>query len=695
MKQLVLQHSLRMNLLLLVVGGLPYSGKTTLLRSMLKLKETSEENICQLPGLTVMEAAFMRNPYSHSRERLPWLSTITKVDASESLMLAACLAQVCAKRNQSLSVLDIDESSDLVERVFSSPLVDKYFGTVFKHLRDLLAKLEREGNLSSLQHASLAFINIWDIGVNKAVFETMSLLARRCRSLVLVNVLNLKQDAPALNKRLQLQNFSYYRGRYSSRKDDERVMQVQKAIVYYSRFVEVCNRLPCSSILVGTHKDSFEGDKRYITEMSSQVRHLVEAKVADVGFAEALHPQMLVVDSQSEEDAQKVCETVEEMILNSDRFEKTVPLTWILLRGVLHATNSLFLPKPELWSYASECGLQNLEELDSWLELFQSCMSIVYSTDESLPSLHHNVVIHPFKFAQCLDRLYYAEFDDKFKSSLKLKKHVDLMQKGLLTYTFAREIWPNYSDMTASKKDSQDVTCSFMLHVLIDLRVLTKVELDILFGSEEESFLPTEQFYFIPSLRPYYSHHQPSQESESLIVMASNVHQAPSDIYSEFLTFIQQQERTKHMKLVPSKEYDSVQLKWVERDSPEVDVFFKLLDFEDLVEVKIEIPGSIHPPHVLSLKQKICSMLKTTCIEFFHKVSENMPSMSYKLGVVSPSCVNSPNDNRVHVVPFELTCDQPLDSLSCYTCGRQISLLEHSDPRTIWITCAYQVLFSN
>ena len=71
-----------------------------------------------------------------------------------------------------------------------------------------------------------------------------------------------------------------------------------------------------------------------------------------------------------------------------------------------------------------------------------------------------------------------------------------------------------------------------------------------------------------------------------------------------------------------------------------------------------------------------------------------MPAMSYKLGVVSPSCVSGPKDSRVHIVPFELIGDQDLDNLSCVTCGKPISLSRHSEPQTVWLTCAYQVIYA-
>ena len=695
-KKLILQHSLRMSLSVVAFGGLPCSGKSTLLRSMLQLKQDQEENVCQLPGLNVLEAAIISNPYTE--EKTQWLSAITKADA-ELLMLAVCLAQVCAKQNQSLSLLDINEGINVIEPMFKSASVNRYFDRVFRHLRELLVKLENEGSLLTLQHASLAFMNIWDIGVNKAVFEAMSLFARRCHSLLLLNVLNLDRDATKLNDKL---DFTLYSGRYSPRKDDQRVLQVQKAHVYYARFVEVCNQLPNTSALVGTHKDAFEGDKQKIAEVKSRVKHLVEEKVAGVAFTDLLHPHMLVVDARSEGDAKTMRKTVEEMIFQCNRFEKTVPLTWILLRGVLHSTDRLVLSKSELWSYASQCGIQTTEELDSWLNLFQSCMSIMYSSDERLTSLNQNVVIHPFKFIQCLDHVFYAEFSDILKSNTKLEKHLDLLQKGLLTYTLACEIWPDDLNSTApARGENQNVLCSFMLRVLRDLKMCTKVKMAIAFDSEEQPCSADEQFFFIPSLRPSYSHSHPTQRSCSLIVMASNVHQAPCDIYSEFVHFIQQQERTKCLQLIPDERYDTVHLKWVENELPMAEIEFKMLDFEDMVEISVTIPEhqfSVQQSHdnILSLKQKVCSIMKTTCMEFLHEISQNMNTMTYNTCVVSPICENSPDNSRarVHVVPFEINGVEHLDSLSCYTCGKQAPFSQYSDQRTVWITCAYQVIYN-
>ena len=696
LKLLIFKHSVRISHNVVVVGGLPFSGKTTLLHSMLQLKDKKEQHVCALPGLAVMEAAVVSNPYRLD-QNLPWLSAISKEDA-ELLMFAACFAQVYAKRSQSLASATFEDSeagdslSAQQSPKFKIPAVNQYLDRAFKRLQDLCSKPEPKECLDSLQFASLAFMNIWDIGVNKAVFESMSLLARKCRGLVLLNVLSLKDDAENLNEKLSLQDRSRYQDRYSARKDDERVLQVQKAITYYARFISVCNTLPNSSVLIGTHKDSHQGNKESLMKLSAKVKSLVEQVVSGLGFGASLHSQMLTVNAKLEDDARRVCKTVENMIMQDHRFEKEVPLTWILLRGVLQTADKLFLQKTELWIYASDCGLQSLEELESWLRLFQECMSIIYSIDGTLPTLTQNVIIHPFKFVECLDRLYYAEFDKKLPSKPNMDVQLDLLQRGILTYTLAREIWVDDPDTTSSRHKIQNEKCNFMLRILQDLKIATKLDLAI-YRSEEESLdiSAAEQLYFIPSCRHYFSHTQPSKESSSLIIAAFGIHQAPFDVYSEFLHFIQQQqqERIKLLKFVRDHQYDALHLKWVENELLQADIHFRLLDFEDYVEVSVcpSVKPGVHESHIFQLKQRVCSMMKTFCVEFFHEVSEFVSTMKYEFCVVSPVCTK---EDRVHLVPFQIVGDHSIHSLECRTCQRQVSLQQSQD-RALWITCAYQV----
>ena len=694
LKTLIFKHSLMISHNLVVVGGLPSSGKSTLLNNMLKVSEEDENNICKLPGLRVMEAAVMINPYT-TKPTPPWLSAITKEDA-EVLMFATCLAQICAKRDESLTCAldEIEGSGSLQSPQFKVPVVNAYFERAFKRLRDLCGQLERDGYLNYLQHASLSFFNVWDIGVNKAVYEIMSLIARRCPNLILLNVLSLKEsDLKNLNLKLNLQDFARYHGQYRDREDDKRCMQVQSAGTYYSRLVTICSQLRDTCLLVGTHKDDYEGHKPRLSEASANVRYLVEDKVADYGFTTTLHPQLLPVDARRGEDAQKVCSVVESMVVQDSRYERAVPLNWIMLRGVLQATNRLFMQKSEVLLYATECGLQSSEELESWLDMFQGCMSIIYSPDSSFTSLHNNIIIHPFGFVECLDRLYYAEFNDRYRFDSQLAVDVDLMRKGILTYSLAQKLWPDDSDAASLKHKGQNAKCNFILKVLTDIKKCTRLDNTFLYECAIAS--PTEQLYFVPSLRPLYSHTSLSEKSDSLIIFASGVHQACCDVYSELVGFIQQQEQKK-LRYLPGEFYDVLHFKWIDSES-EADVYFKMLDLEDLVEVSVSVSNKLPLPEsqVLLIKQKICSMMKTHCIGFFHKLSRLMTTMRYRLNVVSPICPRG-EDGKVHLVPFDATSDiKNVSHLVCCTCEAQVLLSQCPEHRKVWITSAYQVHVHN
>ena len=367
-KSFLLQYSVKINLVVVAVAGLPYSGKSTLLQSMLALKPEHHKEMLlsdnKVPGLSVYEAALMINQYSEE-ERCQWLPKVSKPNA-ETLMFAGSLAQVCARKKLSLSLLSSEDETNSavvdIDPLFKSPLINDHFDKTYDHLKDLLLVLEQESSLDTLRHALLTFVNIWDIGVNKAVYEVMTILARRCRNLLLINVLNLEHDVKKFRKPLNLQDHTYYQGKYNRRNDEEQVLQVQNSSTYYTQCAMVCNQLENTTLLVGTHKDAFEGDKQKLKVTVSQVRQTVEAKLAPLRYGHALHPKMLVVDARNQEDAKRVCTEVDDMILQDGRFEKQVPLSWILLQGALESSGKMVMSKFDLWPLASECGLNDLEE---------------------------------------------------------------------------------------------------------------------------------------------------------------------------------------------------------------------------------------------------------------------------------------------------------------------------------------------
>ena len=120
----------QINLAQVAVAGLPYSGKSTLLQSMLALKPEHHKEMelsnNKVPGLSIYEVALMINPY-WEEERCQWLPKVTKQNV-ETLMFAGSLAQICARRKLSLSLLSETNSGDVdIDPLFKSPLINDHF----------------------------------------------------------------------------------------------------------------------------------------------------------------------------------------------------------------------------------------------------------------------------------------------------------------------------------------------------------------------------------------------------------------------------------------------------------------------------------------------------------------------------------------------------------------------------------------
>ena len=232
-----------------------------------------------------------------------------------------------------------------------------------------------------------------------------------------------------------------------------------------------------------------------------------------------------------------------------------------------------------------------------------------------------------------------------------------------------------------------------MLRVLKDLRISTKVEIEI------ESSLPAAEVYFIPSLRPYHKHKRLLAKSDPLMVHVPHIHQVPFDMCVEFLAFLQQQKmKRQNLYFVLDNRYNVLHLshkKGDEKESDELkaDITFHVLNHVDMVEINVAVEGQGNKSH--ALREEVCSIMKTACVEFFYEASRRCSDISYKFGVVSPTCPKEAS-GPVHFVPFDISGDQDLNNLAC-CCGEKISLADCSDQfeSRLWIACAYQVCIHN
>ena len=636
-------QKIRAKFALVGVAGLPFSGKSTLLRNILELKSKPEEATNGAKSLSIFEAVMMQEECTKARHWIP----STKDDA-ENITLIATLARVFWK----LPSHDTDADPSRIDPVFGDNDLDRIFHeSTMKNLEDITKHLNTS-DIQKLLCSSLTFVNLWDVGVSKAIFEVLPIIAPRYKNLLLLNVLSLARDADngILYKPPDLTDKQRYNGRYQSRGDENTLLRRRSALFYYVRCITVAQR----TLMVGTFADDLDSMKRQ--EAAEKVLREVRTQVKKVGIREdAIYPELFTVDAREEADAMKVRTALEDLIDANDQYEREIPLYWIFLRCALHRMGRLYMLRGEVFSIGRKCGLHDEKELDEWLELFQNCGSIIYIPSDEQPMLHSFVILDPLKFFRDLDRLYYVV--ELKNVQPELESHVAHARSGLLSHRLLKHIC----------SDSEE-------HYNLYARVLQCLGFMVEAGELYEpadSCLQQHSFYFMPSLRMIP--HVGAYEEEALFVLYPK--HIRFDNQPKFVKLFKQQ-FGKEVKLIHDQEncYNVLQFAWSEEAGEAViSIRFDV----DIAQVFVKFLSHSQP-----FQKKLFSILKAACITVFNETVNQYPGMQYNLAVMCPQ-----SDSDSHVVSFNpcnTTCN-----LFCPDCKQDVEITNGS---TKWIQTAYQVL---
>lgn len=227
---------------ILEVGSLFFSGKSMLFGNLLKLKHPQEEHArVNFPrGLSMYKAVMMKDKIN---EESKWInSTKYNVEILE-------IGEALALRSHQIPSFTVFSDFSITEP-----------GVQVSHDSFKMLKCAEE-----LVTTLLACMNIWDVGVNKAVF---SILLSQFRDLHLHNALCLKDAQEyGLYQPPDLRFGSHYGGNYSNRSDNERQIRLHSALKYYVRIIDPSMHSPQSTLLVGTIADQLDEAKLKWTEL--------------------------------------------------------------------------------------------------------------------------------------------------------------------------------------------------------------------------------------------------------------------------------------------------------------------------------------------------------------------------------------------------------------------------------------------
>ena len=666
LKEFMFKHSVTVNLLELAIAGLPCSGKNELLDHILELKTSTTEPRLSVAGVDVYEAIMH---YNEDDESFAWLES-TKEEAHIHT-LATALAQVLARTQRSPSFV---EGVSGATSLFDDPNVEEYFHGTYSLLKKVVSRLENDGSMEKLTTTRLTLLNLVNIGVNKTAFEILGILARRCKNLVLLNVLNLERETPEqFNKPPDLSNHNLYGGRYKHRKDDENLLSLHSALHYYMQVVLAAGGSEQNKnvILVGTHKDKlsqgvFKSRKKYIEQTTL-------AYAEEVGIAKSICRDMECINAKDALDCNRLRKRIVELIHHKKKFEFKIPISHIFFRCYLHNLKKLFISRQQLVKEAMKCGITENKDIDTFLLMFNNCGSIFYSGDGEFPFLNEYVILDPFRFVEGLDKLYYV--DTLLQDKPQLYEAVDKSQYGFFSDHLASELWPGEGDGGMSE-------AQFFVRVLEDLKVIARIHPNLV--KSIETITPTcQNCYFMPSLRPKFDTSTPKFDSNSLFI-EYNVAMIPFHLQSNILLYLQSQ-LGQTITFDPKPFYNIVCFKWHAPQQPceaNISVQFQTEHIEVSIKFLGQAPRLSHVTHLFST-------LKTFCILMLQQISSHIKGFEYKLAIVCP------NNSESHVPPANVhyLTFHPLaikqKSFYCEKCEKSITSEQLPWTRLLWTQVAF------
>ena len=459
LKEYILNPDIKVKIapILLIIGGLPNSHKSTALNCLVeKSGFSSTSAINEEDGIGFCDALAAQNPLKNSII----ISSLAETIGYPSVMYAG-LENIIRATDQKL-----DRIFPPIETpaMFTNPELNKHLCIVLKELYDHKRQI-KDQYWHQIHTCGLALVNIWDLGLNKIPTYLLSRLAGSLHNSHIWLFLDLLRDADHLYEVPDIPDNRYD----MSRNDKELIMRWGSRIRYLLRFAKIVKRIDhkkvCSIIASLTKptepaklKEKVEKLKEEVTKVSKQLQlqHLIDDDL--------IH----IFEACGDQDVTFLYNLFEMMIKTRLAQPTEVPLSFIFFRGMFYGKSQLYIKKEELQKIANELNLVS-EQFEEFCKVFTSFGSIIDLSCSTKPtSSFEYVILKPTAFLNMFDKLFYYSGDDTL-----------VTQHGLVSNKTAENIFG---------KDAP-VFMSFLLA----LQMATKL-------SPNQVNIPFEGGYYVPNV---------------------------------------------------------------------------------------------------------------------------------------------------------------------------------------------------
>ena len=488
---------------LIAVMGLPSSGKTTVLESVLRqkielkpdanigfdyyLNRKRDEQCLSVYDLCALGSS-QHNTYA-------WSFATNRFGAIYSILSHLVRQNPC--------IADIE-----FETTCQSP---KYVTDMDKHVRwlltrtqELIKSIQNEPGKVTLIHDGVSLLNVIDVGVNKALYPFLSMMLLSCHRHIRLAFFSLDRDTePNLHEPPDLLH-----DRYGERKDDILVMKHRSRLTYLLHFATVGytqqqrnqEDVQNATVMVATRNGSAT-DPKVVAEAKEKISQQAQSRGVDQFLKNWL--EVNVSDDQS---IKELGEKIEDLIKYKYK-QRTLllPLRWIVLRSLVVSFNSrgakfMIVRRSFIVRSAKELNMKE-KEVDNFLKTFTDFGSILYMPQYD--SIKDIVIVNIWEFTQYLNKLYYPQEGETYAANL--------LKYGIISESSVKKIICKHPD---SAED--------FMSVLTTIAMASKINSgqSILIDGQIQ---PDEVHYYLPLARTHEEYKPPEGENDYAFIDIESV----------------------------------------------------------------------------------------------------------------------------------------------------------------------------
>ena len=359
------------------------------------------------------------------------------------------------------------DSTTLNEGYFDDKELEEHFCRIFEYLEKNYEASSESSEWQKKIPNGLSLINIWDIGVNKAVFHFLPALWGHLHKSYLWLFLDIDED---INNLYQLPNLPENECE-KDKKDRELIMRYRCRLHYLLRHVMLVRS---QSKQDSTHEPTcsvFALQEHGALDDLNKMKDEIMSVAGQMGVKSSMNERISVL--QHPNDVRLLKSELDAIVNKTLDSAENIPLSFVFLRSFFYAHDMMYITKSQLKKKASKLKMTD-DQTEKFCKVFMSSGSII-DVSQIDPSSSY-VIVKPMRFLSELDQLFYATSDI---DSL-------LPEYGLLTQETAIKIFGS-------------TYCQFFMDVLLSVDLAMKVTYDQI--NCECPLSRSEAYLYLPDIR--------------------------------------------------------------------------------------------------------------------------------------------------------------------------------------------------